>query len=187
MAAIDILTEALAFILSIYMVWRLQIRVGAKLRVIAAFCCRLLYVSKGQSGRSLHLTAGRVIALCAVHLHVWISYTQGLPSSISIVPVMIWQQMLLTASLITGTIPNLKAFLQSLSADWGRSQFGYTRNAYGIETIRLNSIGSVDWERAEMGVKTKVKALSPAAVKNSDRTEGKSDGLIYKQTVVRMV
>ena len=62
-----------------------------------------------------------VIALSAVHLSSWISYSDGQPSPIAIVPTFVLQQALLAVSLISATIPNSKAFLQSLSASWGEA------------------------------------------------------------------
>ena len=82
------------------------------------------------------------LALCVVHLNVWTSYTKGAPSTFSIVPTLIWQQALLTTSLLTATIPNMKAFLQSLSASWGGAQFGYTTKAYGNGTFEMHNVGS---------------------------------------------
>lgn len=81
-----------------------------------------------------------VVALSAVHLSVWIDYTRGRPSPIGIVPSLIWQQTLLAISLIAATVPNLKAFLQSLSASWGRAEWGYTTKAYGDGTFAMNDL-----------------------------------------------
>jgi hypothetical protein len=83
-----------------------------------------------------------VIAFSAAHLNVWISYSNGPPSPITIVPTLIWQEVLLAASLISATVPNLKAFLQSLSASWGEAGWGYTTKAYGNGTFEMNNMSS---------------------------------------------
>ena len=92
----------------------------------------------------MQLTSHSVIALSAVHLNLWISYSHGLPSPFAIVPTFILQQTLLAASLISATIPNLKAFLQSLSASWGEAGFGsgYTTKAYGNGTFEMTNMNS---------------------------------------------
>ncbi|KAF2625636.1 hypothetical protein BU25DRAFT_388559 [Macroventuria anomochaeta] len=125
--ALDVTSEGLTLILPSYMVWQVQMKVETKLRVIAAFCFRLV-----------------VIALSAVHLDLWISYSNGQPSSLAVVPTFILQQTLMATSLISATIPNLKAFLQSLSASWGEAEFssGYTTKAYGNGTFEMNNLNS---------------------------------------------
>lgn len=90
------------------------------------------------------LTGYSVIALSAAHLDLWIRYSSGRASPIAVVPTFILQQTLLGASLISATIPNLKAFLQSLSANWGEAGFGsgYTTKAYGNGTFEMSNMNS---------------------------------------------
>ncbi|KAF2744789.1 hypothetical protein M011DRAFT_528121 [Sporormia fimetaria CBS 119925] len=124
--ALDVTTEGLILTLPCYMVWQVQMRLQTKLRVIAAFGFR--------SG---------AIALSAAHLNMWTSYSRGRPSPFDIVPTFIMQQALLAASLISATIPNLKAFLESLSASWGEAGFGsaYTTRAVGNGTFEMSNMG----------------------------------------------
>lgn len=72
----------------------------------------------------------RVIVFSILHLDAWIHYSNGRPSTFTVVPVLIWQQTLLSYNLVSATIPNLKSFLQSLSTNWG-IDWGYSSNAYG--------------------------------------------------------
>ncbi|KAF2133572.1 hypothetical protein P153DRAFT_393382 [Dothidotthia symphoricarpi CBS 119687] len=123
--SLDIGTEVLTLCLPPYMVWQLQMRVQDKLRVIVAFSFRLI-----------------VIVLSAFHLHAWIDYTLGLPSSILVVQSLIWQQALLVVSLVSATIPNLKAFLQSLSANWGERDWSYATRIHGSGTFELENINA---------------------------------------------
>ena len=44
--ALDIATESLTLVLPSFMVWQVQMKVETKLRVIAAFSCRLRPVSR---------------------------------------------------------------------------------------------------------------------------------------------
>ena len=73
-----------------------------------------------------------------------INYSNGQPSPIAVVPTFILQQKLLAVSLISVIIPDLKAFLQSLSASWGEAGFGsgYTTKAYGNITLDTNDMTS---------------------------------------------
>jgi hypothetical protein len=84
-----------------------------------------------------------VIIFTIIHLSARIKYTDNpQPSPFNIVSTLIWHQTLLAWSLISATIPNLKAFLQSLSANWGGRDWGYTVKAYGNGTFELKSMGT---------------------------------------------
>lgn len=83
-----------------------------------------------------------MIVFAIVHLITRIKYTNKQPSPFNIVPVLIWHQALLAWALISTTIPNLKAFLQSLSANWGGADWGYTGKAYGNGTFEMKSMGT---------------------------------------------
>ena len=84
-----------------------------------------------------------MIIFTILHLIARIKYTDnGLPSPFNIVTTLIWHQTLLAWSLISATIPNLKAFLQSLSASWGGADWGYTNKAYGNGTFEMRNMGS---------------------------------------------
>ncbi|KAJ4294248.1 hypothetical protein N0V90_007938 [Kalmusia sp. IMI 367209] len=122
---LDIATELILLLLPAYLVWQLQMKTTYKLRVIAAFCFRIL-----------------VIFFSIVHLKARINYTNMPPSPFNIVTTLIWHQTLLAWSLISTTIPNLKAFLQSLSANWGGADWGYTVKAYGNGTFEMKNMGS---------------------------------------------
>lgn len=43
--ALDIVTEVILLVLPVYLVWHLQMKPSYKMRVIAAFCFRILYIS----------------------------------------------------------------------------------------------------------------------------------------------
>lgn len=119
-------------------------KAGYKLRVIAAFCFRILYVIVATlTCGTKELTRSRVIIFSIFHLSARIKYTDNAqPSPFNIVTTLIWLQTLLAWSLISTTIPNLKAFLQSLSANWGGADWGYTVKAYGNGTFEMKNMGS---------------------------------------------
>ncbi|ORY09607.1 hypothetical protein BCR34DRAFT_589210 [Clohesyomyces aquaticus] len=131
--ALDVITEVTTLLIPPYLVWQLQMRTSYKLRVVAAFCFRVA-----------------IIIFSTMHLNAWIKYTNGEPSPFLIVPVLIWQQTLLATSLITATIPNLKAFLQSLSTNWG-IDWGYSTQPYGQGTYEMGNVkrSGVTASRAE--------------------------------------
>jgi hypothetical protein len=81
-----------------------------------------------------------------MHLNYLIRYTKGPQSPLLITQTLIWQQILLAVSLVTATLPNLKAFLQSLSARWGEADMGiygnYGTGNYGTGTYELKSMNA---------------------------------------------
>jgi hypothetical protein len=133
-------------------------RVENKFRVIAAFGFRLTYASIPSPYKDHNLIVFSVIIVSALHLNAWISYTNGPPSPFSITNTLIHQQILLTVSLITATIPNMKAFLQSLSARWEEADlrtygnYGSGGN-YGTGTYELKSMRSKRPQLLETQVK----------------------------------
>lgn len=188
-------TELLAFLLPIYLVWQLQMKVKTKLRVITAFGFRLMSVHQTRTvGHGL--TMSSVLALCAVHLKIWISYTRGTPSPFTIVPSLVWQQSFLTTSLVAATVPNLKAFLQSLSASWGGAQSGYTTTAYGNGTFEMADIGSAAPLASRKGVQgisssnggrcfeTQLTTTSHSAARRGSLGSGGSQDLIIRKETV---
>jgi hypothetical protein len=110
---LDVITEVISLIIPPYLVWQLQMKTAFKLRVISAFSFRIL-----------------AIVFSILHMDAWINYSNSTPSPFTVVPVLIWQQTLLSYNLVSATIPNLKSFLQSLSTNWG-IDWGYSSNAYG--------------------------------------------------------
>ncbi|KAL1612384.1 hypothetical protein SLS60_000610 [Paraconiothyrium brasiliense] len=130
--ALDVVTEIILLVLPAFLVWQLQMKASYKLRVIAAFCFRIL-----------------VIFFSIFHLGARIKYTDNAqPSPFNIVSTLTWHQTLLAWSLISTTIPNLKAFLHSLSANWGGADWGYTVKAYGNGTFEMKNMGTDSRSRA---------------------------------------
>jgi len=62
---------------------------------------------------------------------------------LSITLTIIWQQILLAASVISATLPTSKSFLVSLSARWGEADpTGYGTSETATGAIELNGINS---------------------------------------------
>jgi hypothetical protein len=130
-----------------------------------------------------------VIVLSALHLESLITYTNGPPSPFLIIQTLVWQHIILTVALITATIPNLKAFLQSLSARWGEANMTVYGN-YGTGTYELKSMSS------KGAAKSEIKGLSPGVVIESETrgrnspestSGGSQDMIIRKETTWTVV
>ncbi|KAF9738730.1 hypothetical protein PMIN06_011150 [Paraphaeosphaeria minitans] len=180
--ALDIVTEVILLVLPAYLVWQLQMKTSYKLRIVAAFCFRIL-----------------VIIFSILHLVARIKYTDSQPSPFNIVQPLIWHQTLLAWGLISATIPNLKAFLQSLSASWGGADWGYTVKAYGNGTFEMKSMGTQPRSHAmasatgtenatEMDQKYETRIQTRRAGERSSLGSGGSqDMIIRKETVWTVV
>ena len=135
-----------------------------------------------------YLTHHSIITLSVAHQKSWIAYLSDQPSPFEIVSTMILQQTQLAASLIPATIPNLKAFPQSLYARWGEAALGsgHTTNVYGtFETSNLNS-GRHTTPRPQTRNRFSAKSRPDfeMAGERSPRGSGESqDGIIRNETV----
>ncbi|KAF2850850.1 hypothetical protein T440DRAFT_554651 [Plenodomus tracheiphilus IPT5] len=123
--ALDICTEVAILLLVPYMVWQLHMPAKKKIHVIMAFSTR-----------------ASVIPISTMYLVSWRGYTDSAPSPLSFTRVMIWQQVLLSLSVISATLPSLKAFLESLSARWNEldaTVYGsYGTRAGAMELSEMN-------------------------------------------------
>lgn len=96
------ITEIAISTLPAILLWRVNMGVGAKTQVIFAFAFRL-----------------PLVALSALHL----SYMAHLAASdeplLAVVSPLVVQQAMLTWSLVSATIPNMKRFMKSFDMDFG--------------------------------------------------------------------
>lgn len=69
----------------------------------------------------LYLIVCSVVVFSVFFWISWRDYSSSKPTPSSITNTIIWQQILLAVTVITATLPNLKAFLVSLSAKWGEA------------------------------------------------------------------
>ncbi|KIV96677.1 hypothetical protein, variant [Exophiala mesophila] len=100
--ALDVFTECMLVLFSVFIVWPVQLSLALKTQVVAAFAFRL-----------------PVAALSLIHLHYVSEYTKSDNVGLAIVPVLVLQQVQLCWSLISATIPNLKSFVKSFSSGFG--------------------------------------------------------------------
>ncbi|KUJ13767.1 uncharacterized protein LY89DRAFT_720987 [Mollisia scopiformis] len=100
---IDIITECIIFGIPILFLYAVKVANGTKLLVIAAFAFRL-----------------PLVAFSIMYLLSFTSYIDSKSSGTAIVPTMIWQEILLGYSLMSATIPCLKAFVEGFTTGGGR-------------------------------------------------------------------
>lgn len=101
-AAVDILTEVLLVTLPMLFVWPIQMKRYIKIQVAIAFGFRV-----------------PLIAIAAVHLHYVAAYSNGANTPQAIIPALVLQQCELLWSLLSATIPTLKAFMRTFNSGFG--------------------------------------------------------------------
>lgn len=127
MTAFDILIEVLLVTLPILFVWHIQMKRYIKLQVAIAFGFRL-----------------PLIAIAAVHLHYVSRYNNGTNTSQAIIPALVSQQCELLWSLLSATIPTLKAFMRTFNSGFGMeidldSPYGHRSEPQDSKTYILGS------------------------------------------------
>ncbi|KAH7126564.1 hypothetical protein B0J11DRAFT_459762, partial [Dendryphion nanum] len=114
---LDVVSELLLFVLPIYFLWTLQMSIRLKARVVIAFSFRL------------PITA---FAIIFVHLFTAIEKNPNRGAAIS--TAIVWQQIQISYSLISATIPCLKSFISSFDTKFGmgdgsgQGQYNYGSN-----------------------------------------------------------
>lgn len=102
MTALNILTEILLFALPILFVWPIQMKRYIKVQVAIAFGFRL-----------------PLIGITAVHLNYISAYSNATNISQAIISALVVQQCELLWSLLSATIPTLKAFMRTFNSGFG--------------------------------------------------------------------
>lgn len=123
-ATIDIATDLAILLLPVVLTWRLNMLRKQKLQVVLAFAFRIF-----------------VIPATLLHALYFDQYPHATKPPLAIIKSLLFQQVMITCSLVTATIPNLKTFMQSFS--WGLGLGGMpgttTRScsagAYELQTI----------------------------------------------------
>ncbi|KAH7130220.1 hypothetical protein B0J11DRAFT_522672 [Dendryphion nanum] len=185
-AAIDMLIELLLVLLPLAFVWPIQMKGYIKLQVAIAFSFRL-----------------PVIALSALHLHYMSSYINSTNPSKAIIPALVCQQFELSWSLLSATIPTLKAFMRSFNSGFGMeidldTPYGYgsgnNNGTYRLETMKNTTASHATFNggsalRSHQGsmkrqdiapsaTSTPAKSAKAAGVVNINETNG-SDTTFY--------
>ncbi|KAF2689937.1 hypothetical protein K458DRAFT_474325 [Lentithecium fluviatile CBS 122367] len=130
----DMSTDTLICLLPVALTWPLQMPVKKKVQVVIAFSFRLPVVIFS----ALHFT----------HLEQYPTATEPL---YSITGALLMQQAMLLWSLISATIPNLKAFMKSFSLDFGLGlTFGTSQQKssdYPLQNLTIGSAQTRPWRR----------------------------------------
>ncbi|KAJ4561944.1 hypothetical protein HRR79_006813 [Exophiala dermatitidis] len=120
--AFDVATECVLVLLSIFIVWPVQMAFYMKSQVVLAFAFRLPYVPGHGSFLYRGSTSdkrSRVAALSIVHLKFISEYAGSSNPGVAMATVLVIQQVQLCWTLIAATVPNLKSFVKSFSSGFG--------------------------------------------------------------------
>ena len=126
-SAFDIVTEVLLSMMSLYLVWDLQLAVSKKAAVVFAFSLRLA-----------------IIAPIACHLHYVLSGTASNDPTLRATTFVICKQVELAYAIIAANIPVLRPFIIATTTNYGapaegpKSQYG-TNNS-GSKTFSLKNL-----------------------------------------------
>ncbi|OAA61560.1 hypothetical protein ISF_05639 [Cordyceps fumosorosea ARSEF 2679] len=100
--AVDIFTEVAAWLLMVELTWSVNMSAARKFQVIMAFSFRL-----------------PLVILSGVHLHYFDQYPSAAEPQFAVIDSLLFQQAMISWSLISATVPNLKNFLKSFSIGMG--------------------------------------------------------------------
>ncbi|KAM3458801.1 hypothetical protein NHJ6243_007251 [Beauveria neobassiana] len=100
--AIDIFTEVAAWLLMVELTWKVNMSAARKLQVIMAFSFRL-----------------PLAVLAGLHLFYFHRYPSAAEPQFAVIDSLLFQQAMISWSLISATVPNLKNFLKSFSLGMG--------------------------------------------------------------------
>ncbi|KAJ4164442.1 hypothetical protein LMH87_006118 [Akanthomyces muscarius] len=100
--AVDIFTELAAWLLMVELTWKVNMSATRKLQVIMAFAFRL-----------------PLIILAGIHLAYFNKYPSSAEPQFTVIDSLLFQQAMISWSLISATVPNLKNFLKSFSIGMG--------------------------------------------------------------------
>jgi hypothetical protein len=128
--AIDIVTDVLIALLPVMMTWSLNMPLKQKVYVFIAFSFRL-----------------PLIATAALHLYYFKEYPGSAEPQFAVTDSLLLQQVMITWSLISSTIPNMKGFMKSLDTSmsfpkgWGDTHAGSssTSNSYALQSMTSTS------------------------------------------------
>ncbi|KAF2265809.1 hypothetical protein CC78DRAFT_567379 [Lojkania enalia] len=102
---IDVITEVSMVLLPLCFLWTLQMAASLKSRVVVAFAFRL-----------------PVAVFSAVFVHLFIKDQDTPNPGVSISNALVWQQVAVSYSLISATIPTLKSFIKSFDTNFGMGE-----------------------------------------------------------------
>lgn len=116
---VDVATEVIIVLMSVIIVAPVQLSLYMKFQVVLAFLFRLPYVEHKVHWNVDNLTENRLIALSVLRLHYVNEYTTSSNAGIAQEPILVIQQAYLCWTIISATIPNLKAFVRSFGSGFG--------------------------------------------------------------------
>lgn len=123
--AFDVGTEALGSLLPVVLVWSLNMVTKSKFHVFLAFSFRL-----------------PMIALSLLHLKYTRQYTQSPEPLFAVTNPLLCQQAMLTWSLMSATIPNIKSFMRVFNFSMGMGAMDERLSNHTPQPILLRSYGA---------------------------------------------
>ncbi|KAG8674133.1 hypothetical protein FPOAC2_00108 [Fusarium poae] len=126
-ASLDIVTELLTLALIVQLVWSVNIGHSRKWQVVAAFSFRL-----------------PLIGLAAVHVACANRYPLADEPQFAVTKTLMWQQIMVSWSLLSATSPNLKSFMASFNIGWGFPIAFDETNPDPSNSIALQELGKIN-------------------------------------------
>lgn len=157
--AVDIITETLNCCLPWTLVWDLNMTHKVKFQIIVAFSFRL-----------------PLLALSAVHLHSFAGYVDSPIPRLAITESLFWLQIIITWSLVSATIPNLRQLIMSFNTRFGMKttrdgrQGEQTENTYPLVTIGGSSKASGPPGHGQVRTRESGGASQAAAAETDEET-----------------
>ncbi|RGP62946.1 hypothetical protein FSPOR_8930 [Fusarium sporotrichioides] len=125
-ASLDIVTELLTLALIVQLVWPVNIGHSRKWQVIAAFSFRL-----------------PLIGLAAVYVACANKFPLAGEPQFAVTKTLIWQQIMVSWSLLSATSPNLKSFMSSFNIGWGFPVAFNESNSDPSDSMVLQELGKI--------------------------------------------
>lgn len=140
--ALDVFTEFVMIVLPIYFLWSLQMAWNLKARVVIAFAFRL-----------------PVAAFAMVFARLFTTVHRSSNPGVAVATALSWQQIQLSYSLISATIPCLKSFIKSFDTNFGNGEGSSTPAYYGSQNSGTGQSGSR--RRSIFGTKEATESTAP--------------------------
>ncbi|QPC65801.1 hypothetical protein HYE67_008032 [Fusarium culmorum] len=142
-ASLDIVTELLTLALIVQLVWSVNIGHSRKWQVVAAFSFRL-----------------PLIGLSGVH----VAYANKFPLSdepqFAVTKALLWQQIMVSWSLLSATSPNLRSFMSSFNIGWGFPVAFDETNLDPSDPLALQELGKISCSAVTTSTLSSVASVS---------------------------
>jgi hypothetical protein len=164
--ALDVFTEFVMIVLPIYFLWSLQMSMNLKARVVIAFAFRL-----------------PVAAFAMVFARLFTTVHKSPNPGVAVATAISWQQIQLSYSLISATIPCLKSFIKSFDTNFGHGDGSSTPAYYGSHHSGTGQLGSR--RRSIFDLKTATESAHTESIKLNNFIPRKSNGDVKRNELYK--